>query len=830
MTYVVAFVAAVAFIFIPSDSWAPTYEFDISLPTGTNVTMGTTSATLPFRVTNSASSTTDIRAVEFAFDSTVYNIDEATNPPTGWSIKGSTAATICMSTGTGIANDGSSEIFDIVLTGPLGGLIKSATDDATDTLDTVNVTAKDAATCGSQFTLNSGPSWTRKSIETSLSAAPTSVGTGDTITVTSLVTNRSTGAEANIDIPTAEPYAFVYGVTSTTADIAVGATTIPVASTSGFPSSGTIKIDGEEITYSSITSTTFTVTATTSFHANGYTVYSRTSDGGSYVTSNSDQSPANVTLTTGSQDVITWTYNAAGAGSVYFSTSLQDDNGTGPDSSKDAYSDQVVIGDFTAVVDVTPLAVISSQDVTVTMVVTNNGNSAKGNVAPETLTAGGTATATYVSGPSPASVVSLPKDKSQTFTWVYTISGNAGDTYYFYGNGTDGDANDTNTSTSASGVITAYSATIDPDNIASAGTADFDWVLYNNGGESVKEVVIPIPAGWSCASAAATGWTAVCDNGAMTLTYSAGTNIPVGGSKLFEANLTAPTINADTSYTFPLTITDQKNNNASVDTEVLVTAYEIVITYEVTDTGHANYPVGPIEADGIATYTLLAELTGSATDVVVTFTATDGTLTATQATTTYNAGTGNRDATTSLTAPCSNANVTGVTIGASYLNAADTLDINSGGTAFSAVAVGTLTYVGSSLTPSAVNSGDSVALALTLLNCGSNEIDITWAELDFQGEVFSFTPSSSNPSTYNPIAASDTGTFTFDTKTISSADIKCQPELTVAGKDDPSGANTDYAGPFDTSTAIDDFLAVDGATLCVQYPGDVDILDWRELY
>lgn len=62
--------------------------------------------------------------------------------------------------------------------------------------------------------------------------------------------------------------------TSLSSDAAVGATTLSVTSTDGFPSSGYVNIGGEKITYSTKSTTTLTCTATTVAHSSGDTVYS----------------------------------------------------------------------------------------------------------------------------------------------------------------------------------------------------------------------------------------------------------------------------------------------------------------------------------------------------------------------------------------------------------------------------------------------------------------------------------------------------------------------------------------------------------------------------
>lgn len=83
-----------------------------------------------------------------------------------------------------------------------------------------------------------------------------------------------------------------------TAAVTISATTITVASTSSFPSSGKIRIDAEVLTYTGTTATTFTgVFPATNIHTNGNAVYPVTTLTGSDLTAVA--TTINVTSTTG---------------------------------------------------------------------------------------------------------------------------------------------------------------------------------------------------------------------------------------------------------------------------------------------------------------------------------------------------------------------------------------------------------------------------------------------------------------------------------------------------------------------------------------------------
>lgn len=815
--------AAAAFILVsachllapPGASAVANYSID--LPVGTYTVMGNTSAILSFLVTNDASSTRNIRAVRFSVLASLYRIDEATAAPTGWQIKSMGTTTVCIVRATGGIAPGSDFVFDIVLTGPGGGSIASDTQDMTDSLDMANTMAKDAKECGPGFTALSTPTWTRKALSTDLIASPissgiVSAGVGDTITLTLQVINSSTISQSLI-VPTYDPPSpYYFGIATLTDFLRSTDTTINVSSTDAFSSSGTMLIDSELITYTGITATSFTGCTratggtTASYHANGTSAYNRV-DASSLITFTGGPTPSDLTLASGDSATIVWTLDADATGNMYFSTAAE--NST-PATSAPENSNQVVIGDFTAVVSVEPLAVIDGQDVTVTMIVTNNGNSALGNVSPTLLT-GGTATATLLTGPTPSSITSLSRNETGTFTWTYDISGSSGGTFFFYGNASAG-SNTSNTSVSESGSVTVYTVTVTPDSL-SVGSTDvtLTWTLYNNGAEDVKLVKIPLPSGWVYTSATAGNWSVSYDG--TSVTFTAGTNLPVLSSKVFEIVFSSiPDVMSDTDYTFPLQITDKKNNEGAVDSLVIVTSYVMSLSYSPSP--------GPIDADGVSFYTLTATITRGGSPVVgvaLDFTATIGTFFLTT----------NTDATGTalayLTPPCAVTDISDVTINAQYLSTEDPQVINSAASpavAYAAVSTGNLVYVGGSLSPSSVDFGDNVTLTVDLLNCGAVDLTVNPAgtSLSFYTDIFAL------DSTVT-ITAGIQATLSF-TSTITSVNSLCTPELIVDAVD-PS--LNPYVGNFSTATDLDDQMLVDAASDCVLLI-PLDSLDWHELY
>jgi hypothetical protein len=78
---------------------------------------------------------------------------------------------------------------------------------------------------------------------------------------------------------------------------------------------------------------------------------------------------------------------------------------------------------LTAALAATPGTVNVGGAITVTMVVTNNGQASALNIAPSVLITSGTGNALRASGPSPTTVLTLTAGSAASFTWVYTATG-----------------------------------------------------------------------------------------------------------------------------------------------------------------------------------------------------------------------------------------------------------------------------------------------------------------------------------------------------------------------------------------------------------------------
>ncbi|MBI2400749.1 MAG: hypothetical protein HYV23_06810, partial [Deltaproteobacteria bacterium] len=371
--------------------------FSLTVPAGTEAVMADPQAVIPVTVRNNGP-TRDIRSITFNINTAKYSFSAATVPPAGWCVNSVSAGSInfeLVQAGGACSNGSTASRID-----PLESVVfniavvpVAAASDSTDSFSSVSVSTQ------SGFTMSgTAPSWTRRSLETSLTASPASVGTGDIISVSMQITNRSTSSKPALssspDPPSpSRPIVSAaggpfYGATLLTGSLNATVSTVNAASTAGFPSSGTLFIDSEEICYSGTTATSFIGavrgcnSTTAASHSSGSIAYGLDP----------------FSLAPGETREVIWTYNADAAGEVYFDARAS----SGASSSAASRSNSVFIGDFTSALSLTPSSVINGQDITVEMTVTNNGNSALVNIAPSLLTgcAGG-ATETFVSGPAP---------------------------------------------------------------------------------------------------------------------------------------------------------------------------------------------------------------------------------------------------------------------------------------------------------------------------------------------------------------------------------------------------------------------------------------------
>ena len=136
-------------------------------------------------------------------------------------------------------------------------------------------------------------------------------------------------------------------------------------------------------------------------------------------------------LAPGASGNLTWTTRAASAGTLAVSGQAVSKGLT----STPVRSDTLYVSDLDVSLTVTPERVVSGREVRVQMTVKNRGAVRLMNVTPSPLTFDGTAGASEAAGPSPSIQASLEPGESVTFSWAATITGEAGGTYAFSGQG-----------------------------------------------------------------------------------------------------------------------------------------------------------------------------------------------------------------------------------------------------------------------------------------------------------------------------------------------------------------------------------------------------------
>lgn len=691
-----------SFILIACASMASADAFSISVPAGTEVVMADPQAAIPVTVTNQ-SLTRNIRSITFNIDTSMYTFSAATRAPSGWCVKSVTSGAInfelvqaggSCSNGSTLSqlDPGESVVFNITV------LPAASASDSVDAFSSVTVSTQSGFTVSGPM-----PTWTRRSLEASMSATPSSTGVGSAVTLAMQVTNRSTTSKSSIAstpvIPTPSSPIMTntggpfYSSALLTSGLSLASTTVNVSSTAEFPSSGTIMIESEELCYTGKTATSFTGAArgcnstVASTHSSGALAFG--------------MDP--FSLSPGETKAVIWTYLADSSGQVYFAGRATDPGGTG--RSQAVISNTVVIGNFTASLALAPASVISGQSVTVEMTVTNNGNNALVNVTPSLLAgcAGG-ATETLVSGPNPAFISSLAKGSSGVFAWTYNITGSVGQAYCLTGGASANGPVLTDTVTTNSGIISNYSVTVVPSTVASGSTNfTITWNLYNGGGCGLRQAAVGLPQpGWNCSSVAAPpGWQGSCGGEAQFSSTGPGQDIPSGSNGSFSVTFsTSETVTGDKTVPFPVSIVPRGCGGApsTLGSYVTVSAYGMTLTHT---------PVGPLYADGSSYYTLTATLLSGGAPVsgkTVTFGATTGNLSASAAVTDASG-----QAVVRLAAPNSSTDVSS-TVTAEYLSAqaTDTL-------AFLGWTKANLQYWGS-LTPGTVTCGSPYTFTMQLKN------------------------------------------------------------------------------------------------------------------
>lgn len=503
-------------------------QIDTVTTTPTTVSHGQTGIVVSFTVNNTGTAPANVSTANLSFTNN-GDFDVTPNPANPSQVAGGTTGVSFSFTVTVHANaanglntiDGS-----ITATDALSG--SPASDTGATTTDSFTVQAEAALT-------------------SSIAGAPSQVSQGQVITV-SMTVNNTGQSSANTVIPSAltkggtGTATYVSGPTPTNATIpgggnqvftwtytAVNTGTInftgnasgtdansgsPISSGSSGSLDVTIKVPAA--LSSSITASpgilnqggtiivTMTVNNTGGTTANNTAPTAPVLGGTSTASYISGPSPASANVIAGGQQIFTWTY-AAGSqnGTVNFTSHAAgtDANSGSPVSSTDSTSPNVSVqvGCALAVaITSSPVTVSDGQTITVRMTATNSGQSGCSAVTPSSLTKGGTGSAAYISGSTPASAT-IAGGANQIFTWTYTASAVAGN-INFTGNvsgndsvsgspisSSNGTSNDTTVELKAHIDATIFSAT--PTTVSTNQNITVSMTVANLGGADATGVV-----------------------------------------------------------------------------------------------------------------------------------------------------------------------------------------------------------------------------------------------------------------------------------------------------------------------------------------------------
>lgn len=610
------------------------------------IVMGDAAAALNFVVTNTSTvcGAGPLKRIKFEVAADVYNIGTPTIGPAGWKVLefknagGGQAYVIFVADPSPGLAPGESLTFTIHVRGPF----KQANADVPDAL---SVTATDYTLTGS------APTWPRKGLALSVSAAPSSVGVGKQFTVVLMVTNRSNTTQNNI------------------------APTLTVS-----PAGLATRISGP--------------------------------------------SPSTLSLASGASGIMTYVYRAEAEGIVGFTGSAANS----AVSSKSIVSNAVVIGDFTAQLEITPVQIVSGQQVTVRMRVANNGAVALGQVTPSALTLVGGVTVSAFSGPSPKKVASLAPGSATTFEWTYTLNGATGNTFAFEGRATADGPVTTNAARSNTGILARYAAFVTPAAVGAGTTPTppLRFTVSNSGGVNLNRIYFQLPTGFTFSSGtgiivgkAGCSWSF----GSSQFSVS-GCFLESGETAILTATSTIPTPVVDTSYDFILNLCSGSdciksggNENPGANWEGAAVVLLTVTRYRITVTAQP----ATLPADGASTSVIRATVLAGSTPVPnaqVTF----ATLGA-QGTLSAYGGVTNASGviTVTFTAPVSTVNLQ-TTIIAEHFAAQGQVTLNLIGNADP-----NPLYVGGTLAPSHARPGDTVALTLNVINQSAQAFTLTTA-------------------------------------------------------------------------------------------------------
>ena len=294
-------------------------------------------------------------------------------------------------------------------------------------------------------------------------------------------------------------------------------------------------------------------------------------------------SPLN--LAAGSSGTITFTYSTAVTkyGTVYFTASAQN-SATVTSASAISPTLTVIQCVFSASITASDSCQYPGQNVSLTMLLTNSCASALTTVTPTISTTG---PATLVSGPTPATIASIPASGgTASVGWVYQLNTAAAtNPFTFTGSATSASpALTTPLAASPSILRGEFGVVLTPATTnASSTNVELDWDVTNNGCAAANSVAVTAPAGWVWANDAYSlvnlnATTAVetwVPSGTNPVTFTSpniASQLPLAFDGDFFLVFSATPATAGTSI-FNVNVTDANGDVVSVPVSVTVNPY-----------------------------------------------------------------------------------------------------------------------------------------------------------------------------------------------------------------------------------------------------------------
>lgn len=318
----------------------------------------------------------------------------------------------------------------------------------------------------------------------------------------------------------------------------------------------------------------------------------------------SGPTPAAVNLLTqDSTASFSWVYRATGRGTMRFASSARNTAVSSPV----ANSLDINVGAFPAAVLSTPTTTVDNGVITLQVLPTNNGTSPLTNVTPlpATVTPTGTASATLVTGPTPASVDALGSRSTTAFTTTWNIRGDPGDRVIFQARARGVDAlGATITSdplSSAEVTLRELTVTTSPSSVLSAaGTTQITYRLANGSDLPISGVVLMTPDAnlfrTPTVTALPAGWTASPSSTPRGVRFDAtvAARILPGQSQTLTvsyASIGTVTVNTPTSHKAHIIFSDATTARADGQVTVVVNrpVPEIAMPVAVATPGRVHF-------------------------------------------------------------------------------------------------------------------------------------------------------------------------------------------------------------------------------------------------